>query len=526
MSTPAATARYVIVADDKTGSAIKSILGGFKDVDKSVRGISKTFNDVLGVVIGVKLVQGLKRVVDVTAQSAQGQKGFALALEQVKGAATDLLAATSDLPKATENLNELREILQDPALRAAADAITSTLIKGFTESAKAIGQTVAGLRELGVQQGMFAPRNDQEMIDRNEKVIRDLEARRDQLARAPQGRILKGDYAFDAGSSKAQVNEINAAIERLKAENEFLQTIGAVKIDVPDLKLPRIYSKEELELMEDVERARKAHLNDKITDAGGLLAIDPKQLENTRGDYEGFFKDIKASAEDSFKDISKVLDGEAKEWSVYADQAARNMQDAFADFLFDPFKHGVRGLLQEFIDVLRRMVAEAAAAKIFEALFGKKDAKNGGGNALGGLLGAIFGGAGSAKASATGSNFMQGENDWWWSKVFKQGGGWSSILGAIFGGGKAEGGPLQQGKWYIAGERGPEPIWGGGPGAFAMGYGGGGGGMTFAPVYNIDARGASRDLVDALPEILRRNNEQVKQDILGGIQRRKYPVPR
>ncbi len=44
-----------------------------------------------------------------------------------------------------------------------------------------------------------------------------------------------------------------------------------------------------------------------------------------------------------------------------------------------------------------------------------------------------------------------------------------------FGGGKAGGGPLDPGKWYIAGERGPEPIWGGGPGAFATGYGAGGG---------------------------------------------------
>lgn len=37
-----------------------------------------------------------------------------------------------------------------------------------------------------------------------------------------------------------------------------------------------------------------------------------------------------------------------------------------------------------------------------------------------------------------------------------------------FGGYMAEGGPLQRGKWYIAGENGPEPIWGGGNGAFAF----------------------------------------------------------
>ncbi len=58
------------------------------------------------------------------------------------------------------------------------------------------------------------------------------------------------------------------------------------------------------------------------------------------------------------------------------------------------------------------------------------------------------------------------------------GGGSTGIFSGIFslfGGGKAEGGPLEAGKWYIAGERGPEPIWGGGSGAFAAGYGGGSG---------------------------------------------------
>lgn len=44
----------------------------------------------------------------------------------------------------------------------------------------------------------------------------------------------------------------------------------------------------------------------------------------------------------------------------------------------------------------------------------------------------------------------------------------SSTLAAAFGGARAQGGPIQPGKWYIAGERGPEPIWGGGKGAFVV----------------------------------------------------------
>lgn len=54
--------------------------------------------------------------------------------------------------------------------------------------------------------------------------------------------------------------------------------------------------------------------------------------------------------------------------SVYADQAARNMQSAFADFLFDPFKNGVDGMVESFGKALRRMAAEAMATRILQSL--------------------------------------------------------------------------------------------------------------------------------------------------------------
>ena len=56
--------------------------------------------------------------------------------------------------------------------------------------------------------------------------------------------------------------------------------------------------------------------------------------------------------------------------SVFADEAARNMQGAFADFLFDPFSDGVDGMAANFGKVIQRMIAEAAAAQIMDSLFG------------------------------------------------------------------------------------------------------------------------------------------------------------
>lgn len=72
-------------------------------------------------------------------------------------------------------------------------------------------------------------------------------------------------------------------------------------------------------------------------------------------------------------------------------------------------------------------------------------------------------------------------------------GGTGGLFGALFGGFKAKGGPLDPGKWYIAGEQGPEPIWGGGAGAFAvpsgaaMGRSGGGASVNINIINRVDA---------------------------------------
>jgi NAD(P)H-hydrate repair Nnr-like enzyme with NAD(P)H-hydrate epimerase domain len=81
---------------------------------------------------------------------------------------------------------------------------------------------------------------------------------------------------------------------------------------------------------------------------------------------------------------------------------------------------------------------------------------------------------------------------------------------------------MQSGKWYIAGEHGPEAIWGGG-GAYAMGYGGGGnGGGGVSISTHIDARGASVELISRLPAVLKANNEQLEAKIASRMRRGYY----
>lgn len=228
--------------------------------------------------------------------------------------------------------------------------------------------------------------------------------------------------------------------------------------------------------------------------------------------------------------------------SVFADQAARNMQDAFAEFLFDPFQGGLRGMLQSFVNTLRRMAAEAAAAQIF----GKPGA-GGLGDAISGFFKNLFGG-GREKGGPVDSRkaYLVGEKG---PEMFLPG-----VSGTILPAEmtkamqrlmrdqkppeqpekpsrpdftqensrtplldimrdltltkrREDGGPVMQDKPYMVGERGPE--------MFVPSTGGRivpsdvmGRGVTVAPVYNVDARGASTDLVKALPAILEANTRR------------------
>jgi len=56
--------------------------------------------------------------------------------------------------------------------------------------------------------------------------------------------------------------------------------------------------------------------------------------------------------------------------SEFAKQAARNMQDAFADFLFDPFAKGANDMLKSLGQTFQKMIAQMASAQALKALFG------------------------------------------------------------------------------------------------------------------------------------------------------------
>lgn len=84
-------------------------------------------------------------------------------------------------------------------------------------------------------------------------------------------------------------------------------------------------------------------------------------------------------------ELVNKTDETSNKMSEFALQAARNMQDEFADFLFDPFDEGLDGMLKGFGEMIQRMIAEATAAQIMSSLFGD-DFLSGKSNDVGGLI--------------------------------------------------------------------------------------------------------------------------------------------
>ncbi|WP_049400004.1 hypothetical protein [Stenotrophomonas maltophilia] len=123
-------------------------------------------------------------------------------------------------------------------------------------------------------------------------------------------------------------------------------------------------------------------------------------------------------------DSSSVVEDRFKQWSAYADQAARNMQDAFADFLFDPFSDGLGGMVQGFAKALQKMAAQAAASQIFQMIGNWANSYSGAGsswiNAIGSAIGGSAGGRAGGGPVAGGSMYRVGEGGR--PELFDQGG--------------------------------------------------------------------------------------------------------
>lgn len=103
----------------------------------------------------------------------------------------------------------------------------------------------------------------------------------------------------------------------------------------------------------------------------------------------------------ALEDNTQGLSERLGQGSEEAKALAVEIQGAFGSSLLASMEGNARKIDRIWGDLLRRMVAQAASAKLVETLFGKGFASTGN---LGGLIGGFFGGGGSAAGAAGNTN--------------------------------------------------------------------------------------------------------------------------
>lgn len=107
-------------------------------------------------------------------------------------------------------------------------------------------------------------------------------------------------------------------------------------------------------------------------------------------------------------ELSEPIDGLAVRFGESSDkmgefavQAARNIQSSLGDGLYNILKGNFSDIGQSFGDMITRMVADAAAANLAQALFGNYGSSGQIGGILGNIAGSLFGGASSGNLTGS-----------------------------------------------------------------------------------------------------------------------------
>ncbi|HDS1214870.1 TPA: hypothetical protein QEF70_001286 [Stenotrophomonas maltophilia] len=179
----------------------------------------------------------------------------------------------------------------------------------------------------------------------------------------------------------------------------------------------------EIALHGDLSEAAKVNFDIQAGAYGALSEAQAEMLRNlaavkdAQDDYAALYGDGLQKMADATMDKTSTM-------KTVADQAARNMQTAFADFLFDPFEDGLGGMVKGFAKAMQRIAAELAASEALKAIGKWASGYSGAGsswiNELGSAIGSMAGGRAGGGPVAAGSMYRVGEGGR--PELFDQGG--------------------------------------------------------------------------------------------------------
>jgi tape measure domain-containing protein len=194
---------------------------------------------------------------------------------------------------------------------------------------------------------------------------------------------------------RLSVGDLAEAVRQAGPEGQALA--DAILRQAHALELADAAGESAEEQQERNERMKEAA--ERIRDMLDPLSEFKDRLQEIRDLREGGFLNAdeadaaEQEAQEALDKAKQEADGTLIDIEAMAKRAAENMQDAFADFLFDPFQDGMDGMLRSFVQTIHKMASEALAAQIFKKLMGDEGTGDGGLIKAGiGALGSFFGG--------------------------------------------------------------------------------------------------------------------------------------
>lgn len=193
---------------------------------------------------------------------------------------------------------------------------------------------------------------------------------------------------------KATISDLDArAADLSKNRGGTVNTDGG-PVGVDDKALARMKSLA-ASIRSSLETPMDAFIR-KTKEARALLNNDPPLIDQAT--FEKYKATLLDGLVEPIGELPDKANKMAERMKAISEQAAGNMQNAFADFLFDPFDKGLKGMLKSFIDTIRRMLANQTATRFFDFLS----------NSAGGGGGGFFAGIGKLLGFAHGGSFQVG----------------------------------------------------------------------------------------------------------------------
>ncbi len=379
---------------------------------------------------------------------------FAGALQGLKNDFDNLLEVDGGLPGATAALNDLSKVLQDPATKAGADTLFSAIVTGAAKAAQFVAELAGGVAVLA-----GGGDNEQVNLDDRIRELKDELAyshRRGPNGAAERADIQKTIKTLEElYNTQAGLGKEGIFTARTKAPSNVPGAAGPVAEDVTSQAdaLNKLLDKQEKQakkLQDQFEASGKAltenlmtpleKYNASVEKADKLLAAHliteetwVRALAAARGELEGLsnetatvFADADEMANKFDESLQMVNDDSEKLFDTWVDadmadsmerfdeaikpadeavnkflaRAVDNVQDILAngieDGLKNGFEDGAKGILKGFTDLIYKLVAQAAAAKLGQYLFGSEGGglTGSGGGSGSGVWGSIVSGIG------------------------------------------------------------------------------------------------------------------------------------